>query len=90
MKTVCGGLGPLPKFKVQMSGSIGWSDLKERVVRWETIAYDTRKEAELAARALNPGEFAQGRLRVVPVQMDEDYDVYPVAERTREIPKSSG
>jgi len=90
MKTVCGGLGPLPKFKVQMAGAIGWSDLKEKVVRWETIAYDTRKDAELAARALNPGEFAQGRLRVVPVQMDEDYDVYPTVERKNENPKSSG
>lgn len=90
MKTVCGGLGPLPKFKVQMVGAVGWSDLKERVVRWETIAYDTRKDAELAARALNPGEYTQGRIRVVPVQMDEDYDVYPVAERKSENPKSSG
>ena len=81
MKTVCGGLGPLPKFKVQMIGAVGWSDLKEKVIRWETISYDTRKEAEAAAKGLNPGEFAQGRLRVVPVQMDEDYDVYPTAER---------
>jgi hypothetical protein len=32
---------------------------------------------------LNPGEYTQGRLRVVPVDMPEDYDVYPVAERTK-------
>lgn len=83
-------MNPIPRFKVQMSCAVGWSDLKEKVVRWETIAYDTRREAELAARALNPGEFAQGKLRVVPVQLDEDFDVYPVPERTRENPKSAG
>ena len=29
------------------------------------------------------GEYTQGRLRVVPVEMSEDYDVYPVTERTK-------
>ena len=73
-----------PKFKVQISGAIGWSDLKERVVSFKTVEFRTRKEAEQAAKDLNPGEYTQGRLRVVPVEMPEDYDVYPVAERTSE------
>lgn len=70
-----------PKFKVQISGAIGWSDLKERVVSFKTVEFRTRKEAEQAARDLNPGEYTQGRLRVVPVEMSEDYDVYPIPER---------
>ena len=79
-----------PKFKVQVSGAIGWSDLKERVVSYRTLEYATRKEADRAAKELNPGEYTQGRIRVVPVEMAEDYDVYPVAERTRENSKSAG
>ena len=75
-----------PKFKVQISGAIGWSDLKERVVSFRTVEFRTRKEAEQAARDLNPGEYTQGRLRVVPVEMPEDYDVYPVPERTKANP----
>jgi hypothetical protein len=76
-----------PKFKVQISGAIGWSDLKQRVVRHETVEFRTRKEAEQAAKDLNPGEYTQGRLRVVPVEMPEDYDVYPVVERDDMNPK---
>ena len=72
-----------PKFKVQISGAIGWSDLKERVVSFKTVEFRTRKEAEQAAKDLNPGEYTQGRLRVVPVEMPEDYDVYPVVERVK-------
>ena len=72
-----------PIFKVQISGAIGWSDLKQRVVSFKTVEYATRKEAESVARELNPGEFTQGRIRVVPVEMAEDYDVYPVTERTK-------
>jgi hypothetical protein len=72
-----------PKFKIQISGAIGWSDLKERVVRHETVEFRTRKEAEQAAKDLNPGEYTQGRLRVVPVEMPEDYDVYPTPERSK-------
>lgn len=72
-----------PKFKVQINGAIGWSDLKERVVSYRTLEYATRKEAEATARELNPGEYTQGRIRVVPVEMPEDYDVYPVAERSK-------
>jgi len=71
------------RFKVQVSGAIGWSDLKERVVSYKTLEYTTRKEAEATARELNPGEYTQGRIRVVPVEVPEDYDVYPVAERTK-------
>ena len=71
------------KFKVQISGAIGWSDLKQRVVRFETVEFASRKEAEKSAKELNPGEYTQGRLRVVPVEMPEDYDVYPVTERTK-------
>jgi hypothetical protein len=78
-----------PRFKVQMSGALGWTDIKHRVVRYETTPYDTRKEAEQAARELNPGEYTQGRIRVVPMELAEDYDVYPVPERTRENPKSA-
>ena len=72
-----------PKFKVQISGAIGWSDLKERVVSYRTLEYPTRKEAESVARELNPGEYTQGRIRVVPVEVSEDYDVYPVTERAK-------
>jgi hypothetical protein len=72
-----------PRFKVQISGAIGWSDLKERVVRFETLEFRARKEAETTARELNPGEYTQGRIRVVPVEVPEDYDVYPVAERSK-------
>jgi hypothetical protein len=72
-----------PIFKVQISGAIGWSDLKERVVSYKTLEYATRKEAESVARELNPGEYTQGRIRVVPVEVPEDYDVYPTAERSK-------
>jgi hypothetical protein len=72
-----------PKFKIQISGAIGWSDLKERVVRFETVEFATRKEADRAARELNPGEYTQGRIRVVPFEMAEDYDVYPTPERSK-------
>ena len=77
-----------PKFKIQISGAIGWSDLKERVVRFQTVEFATRKEADRAAKELNPGEYTQGRIRVVPFEMAEDYDVYPVVERSSE--KSKG
>ena len=72
-----------PKFKVQISGAIGWSDLKERVVRFETLEFRARKDAEVTAKELNPGEYTQGRIRVVPVEVPEDYDVYPTPERSK-------
>jgi len=72
-----------PRFKVQVSGAIGWSDLKERVISYRTLEYPTRKEAEATAKELNPGEYTQGRIRVVPVEVPEDYDVYPTPERTK-------
>ena len=78
-----------PIYKVQISGAIGWSDLKERVVKFETVEFASRKDAEKAAKELNPGEYTQGRIRVVPVELSEDYDVYPVVERINEKPKSS-
>jgi len=34
-----------------------------------------------------PGEYTQGRIRVVPVELSEDYDIYPVVERISEKPK---
>jgi hypothetical protein len=70
-----------PKYKVQLSGAIGWSDMKEKVVSYRTVEFASRKDAERAARELNPGEYTQGRIRVVPVELSEDYDVYPVVER---------
>lgn len=76
-----------PVYKVQISGAIGWSDLKERVVRYQTVEFASRKEAEAAAKELNPGEYTQGRIRVVPVELLEDYDIYPVVERVNEKPK---
>jgi hypothetical protein len=76
-----------PKFKIQISGAIGWSDMKERVVSYQTVEFESRKDAERAARELNPGEYTQGRIRVVPVELSEDYDVYPVVERISEKPK---
>jgi hypothetical protein len=72
-----------PKFKIQISGAIGWSDLKEKVVSYQTVEFATRKEADRAAKELNPGEYTQGRIRVVPFEMAEDYDVYPVTERVK-------
>ena len=78
-----------PVYKVQINGAIGWSDLKERVIRHETVEFASRKDAERAAKELNPGEYTQGRIRVVPVELSEDYDVYPVVERINEKPKSS-
>ena len=72
-----------PLYKVQLSGAIGWSDLKERVVSYQTVEFASRKDAEKAARELNPGEYTQGRIRVVPVELSEDYDVYPTAERSK-------
>ena len=72
-----------PKYKVQLSGAIGWSDLKERVVRHETVEFASRKDAERAAKELNPGEYTQGRIRVVPVELSEDYDIYPTLERPK-------
>ena len=58
-----------PKYKVQLSGAIGWSDMKERVVTYQTVEFASRKDAERAARELNPGEYTQGRIRVVPVEL---------------------
>ena len=72
-----------PVYKVQISGAIGWSDLKERVVKFETVEFVSRKDAEKAARELNPGEYTQGRIRVVPVELSEDYDVYPTPEKSK-------
>ena len=68
------------RYKVQINGAIGWSDLKQRTVIYETVIFATRKEAEAAAKELNPGEYTQGRIRVVPKDLPEDYDVYPVRE----------
>ena len=76
-----------PKYKVQLSGAIGWSDMKEKVVSYQTVEFASRKDAERAARELNPGEYTQGRIRVVPVELSEDYDIYPVVERISEKPK---
>ena len=70
-----------PVYKVQLSGAIGWSDMKEKVVSYRTVEFASRKDAERAARELNPGEYTQGRIRVVPVELSEDYDIYPVVER---------
>ena len=75
-----------PVYKVQINGAIGWSDLKQRVVKFETVEFASRKDAERAAKELNPGEYTQGRIRVVPVELSEDYDVYPVVERVSEKP----
>jgi hypothetical protein len=72
-----------PIYKVQLSGAIGWSDMKEKVVNYQTVEFASRKDAERAARELNPGEYTQGRIRVVPVELSEDYDIYPVAERSK-------
>ena len=72
-----------PLYKVQISGAIGWSDLKERVVRHETVEFASRKDAEKAAKELNPGEYTQGRIRVVPVELSEDYDIYPTLEKSK-------
>ena len=72
-----------PVYKVQISGAIGWSDLKERVVKFETVEFSSRKDAERAARELNPGEYSQGRIRVVPVELSEDYDIYPTLEKSK-------
>lgn len=77
------------RYKVQINGAIGWSDLKQRTVIYETVIFATRKEAEQAAKELNPGEYTQGRIRVVPKDLPEDYDIYPVRERDEEKPKSS-
>ena len=75
-----------PVYKVQINGAIGWSDLKERIISYRTVEFASRKDAERAARELNPGEYTQGRIRVVPVELSEDYDVYPVVERVNEKP----
>jgi hypothetical protein len=75
------------RYKVQISGAIGWADLKQRTVSYETVIFATRKEAEQAAKDLNPNEYTQGRIRVVPKDMAEDYDVYPVVERDDMNPK---
>ena len=72
-----------PVYKVQINGAIGWSDLKERVVSYCTVEFSSRKEAERAARELNPGEYVQGRIRVVPVELSEDYDIYPTLEKSK-------
>jgi RNA recognition motif-containing protein len=68
---------------VQINGAIGWSDLKERVVSYRTVEFASRKDAERAAKELNPGEYTQGRIRVVPVELSEDYDIYPTLEKSK-------
>ena len=75
-----------PVYKVQLSGSIGWSDLKERIISYRTVEFSSRKDAEKAARELNPGEYTQGRIRVVPVELSEDYDIYPTLEKSKANP----
>ena len=75
-----------PVYKVQINGAIGWSDLKERVVSYRTVEFSSRKDAEKAAKELNPGEYTQGRIRVVPVELSEDYDVYPTLEKSKANP----
>ena len=75
-----------PIYKVQINGAIGWSDLKERVVSYQTVEFASRKEAEKAAKELNPGEYVQGRIRVVPVELSEDYDIYPTLEKSKANP----
>tara|TARA_R110002126_G_scaffold140642_1_gene285462 strand:+ start:557 stop:808 length:252 start_codon:yes stop_codon:yes gene_type:complete len=75
-----------PIYKVQLSGAIGWSDLKERVVSYQTVEFASRKDAERAAKELNPGEYTQGRIRVVPVELSEDYDIYPTLEKSKANP----
>jgi RNA recognition motif-containing protein len=72
-----------PIYKVQINGAIGWSDLKERIINYRTVEFASRKDAERAARELNPGEYTQGRIRVVPVELSEDYDIYPTLERSK-------
>jgi hypothetical protein len=72
-----------PIYKVQLSGAIGWSDLKERIISYRTVEFASRKEAERAAKELNPGEYTQGRIRVVPVELSEDYDIYPTLEKSK-------
>ena len=72
-----------PVYKVQISGAIGWSDLKQRVISYQTVEFASRKDAERAARELNPGEYTQGRIRVVPVELSEDYDIYPTLEKSK-------
>ena len=75
-----------PVYKVQINGAIGWSDLKQRVIRHETVEFASRKDAERAAKELNPGEYTQGRIRVVPVELSEDYDIYPTLEKSKANP----
>ena len=72
-----------PIYKVQINGAIGWSDLKERVISYQTVEFASRKDAEKAAKELNPGEYTQGRIRVVPVELSEDYDIYPTLEKSK-------
>ena len=72
-----------PIYKVQINGAIGWSDLKEKVVNYRAVEFSSRKDAERAARELNPGEYTQGRIRVVPVELSEDYDIYPTLEKSK-------
>ena len=75
-----------PIYKVQINGAIGWSDLKERIISYRTVEFASRKDAEKAARELNPGEYTQGRIRVVPVELSEDYDIYPTLEKSKANP----
>jgi RNA recognition motif-containing protein len=75
-----------PVYKVQINGSIGWSDLKERIISYRAVEFASRKDAERAARELNPGEYTQGRIRVVPVELSEDYDIYPTLEKSKANP----
>ena len=75
-----------PVYKVQLSGAIGWSDLKERIISYRTVEFASRKDAERAAKELNPGEYTQGRIRVVPVELSEDYDIYPTLEKSKANP----
>ena len=75
-----------PVYKVQLSGAIGWSDLKERIISYRKVEFASRKDAERAAKELNPGEYTQGRIRVVPVELSEDYDIYPTLEKSKANP----
>jgi hypothetical protein len=35
------------RYKVQISGAIGWADLKQRTVSYETVIFATRKDYDV-------------------------------------------
>ncbi len=72
-------------WKIQVSGALGWADVKSRNsnARFSTMEFSTRAAAEIEAKLINPTDYSRGKVRTVPAHLlPEDYDIYPPGKKT--------